>query len=186
MVSSKTRCSKTSPNIELIIEFVKNTGGKSMPITFDRNRRIAYYSIIRNSGVENPSVKTLSTILILFIGLNLTATGLAVGICTGQPGCLRCGIHAPTNADKMPADHRCCQTSRAAPCDVEKNSHTRKFFTYLLTDTQTPIRLPNPGNAASGAIKIFDFNPKTRIFIPLEKTSTRRLPLYIQHLSLIC
>lgn len=136
--------------------------------------------------MKTTSVKALSTILIVFIGLNLAATGLAVGLCTGQPDCMHCTINAPTHSNAMPAGHGCCETPTAAPCDVEINSVPQRPFIYLVTFKHTQTRPSSFDNATAGIVQVCDFNQKTRTSAAPAKIPIHKAPLYIQHLSLIC
>jgi hypothetical protein len=153
---------------------------------FDRNRTFAYYRLHENIGVEPPSVKAFSAILILFVGLNLAATGLAFGLCTGRPGCTHCLLNAPAHSDAVPAGHGCCKPSTTPSCDVEKDSIPQRSFTHLPPLKQTLKRLVGIDNAAPGSLQAFDLNPIARTASHSAKTPHQKEPLYIQHLSLIC
>ena len=153
---------------------------------FDINQTTVYNIRINNKGVDCPPVKALSSILILFIGLNLAATGLAMGLCTGQHGCLHCAVHKPTYPNNMPAGHGCCETPTKKACDVEKNSIPNKSFVYLLNIKETFTKLSNLDNAAPGIIRISDNNPRTQSLPRPAMIPNHKEPLYIKHLSLIC
>jgi len=138
------------------------------------------------SKILESSVKALSAILILFVGLNLAATGLAPGLCSGQPGCAHCALSAPAHYNAMPAGHGCCNTSATSPCEVAKNSIPQRSFTHLSPLNQTLKRFTGIDNAALSILQAIDLNPKARTSPPPAKTPHQKEPLYIQHLSLLC
>lgn|GEM_PF-3102327 len=135
-------------------------------------------------------MKTLSAFLIFFIGLNLAATGLATGLCTGESGCLHCAFQpAPQTPDMpmgdMPEGHDCCTTPAATACDFEKNNLTHLSIVYLIPQKATP---PVFAGVASSApdMRLSDIVAKKTPFPPQQKTAYQKTPLFIQHLSLIC
>jgi hypothetical protein len=129
-------------------------------------------------------VKTLATFLILFIGLNLSASGLGAGLCTGQSDCLHCSFQHASRSEEMPMGHGCCTTSTATACDFEKSNQTQRSVVYLIpvqvtSPVFTAITYPVPDMP-------FDIDLKNRPLLPQRKISIQKTPLFIQHLSLIC
>jgi len=133
-------------------------------------------------------VKKLSTLLILFIGLNLGATGLAASLCTGQSDCRYCSFQQTSHAQDMPMGRGCCSTPTASGCDFEKSNLTQLSVVYLIPAKVTSPAFTNIAYPDSD-MRLFDIDLKNRPWLPLlpqRKTSYQKTPLFIQHLSLIC
>ena len=133
-------------------------------------------------------MKTLSTLLILFIGLNLGATGLATGLCTGQSDCLHCSFQQTSHSQDMPMGRGCCSTPTTSGCDFEKSNLTQLSVVYLIPAKVTSPAFTNIAYPDSD-MRLFDIDLKSRPLLPLlpqRKTSYQKTPLFIQHLSLIC
>jgi hypothetical protein len=129
-------------------------------------------------------MKTLATLLILFIGLNLGASGLYAGLCTGQSDCLHCSFQHTSRSVEMPMGHGCCTTSTATACDFEKTNQTQRSVVYMkpaqvTSPVFTATAYPVPGMP-------FDMDLKNRPLLPQRKISIQKTPLFIQHLSFIC
>jgi hypothetical protein len=73
--------------------------------------------------------KTLSSLVILLIGLNLATTGLAVGLCTGQPGCIYCASGSMPHPQDNATGHACNMSEPLPlPCDFESNDNPAVYM----------------------------------------------------------
>ena len=171
---------KVSFNIEIISKFVKPG--------FDRQQKFLYHTNSVDFRIGNHSLKTFSTLLILFIGLNLGAAGLAADLCTGRSDCLYCSFQQTSHARDMPMDRGCCSTPAEGGCDFEKNKPTQLSVVYLIPATVTSPAFTNIAYPDSD-MRLFDIDLKNRSLFPLlpqRKTAYQKTPLFIRHLSLIC
>ena len=151
---------------------------------FDKQQNFLYHT----NQVGNLFMKTLSTLLILFIGLNLGATGLTAGLCTGQFDCLHCSFQPTSHSQDMPMGQGCCTTPTESGCDFEKNNLTQLSVIYLIPAKVTSPAFTSIAYPVSD-MWLFDIDLKNRPLLPLlpqRKTSYQKTPLFIQHLSLIC